>query len=275
MSLAGGQAILGFYCLIIRNGEANFGASAHMNRSLLLSLLLVMLPFVGSGQQFRGRVYDRLSMAPLASVLVTNTRSGALWLSDSVGNLGFTAFPGDEISFTRPGYKASYYKVRGYGDLIEVALERAPVQLQGVEVMSPLARYKQDSAFNRQFFRKDLGYVKSQIGMGSGSGGPGFGVSVGGVLSELALLASGKKKEVRRFEQEMLMLEGLQYSAIRYNPALVATQTGLSDTAATAFIVRNPLPNDYLRVASELELKMRVRDMYRAERKADSLKQVH
>jgi hypothetical protein len=154
-------------------------------------------------------------------------------------------------------------------------MARAPVQLKGVEVLSPMARYKRDSAFNRQFFRKDLSYVPSQIKMGSVSAGTGFGVSVGGVLSELALLATGKKKDVRRLQEEMLYLENLQFTSIRYNPALVSAQTGLNDSAATAFVVRNPIPSDYLRVASELELKMRIRETYRAELKADSLKRMH
>ena len=49
----------------------------------------------------------------------------------------------------------------------------------------------------------------------------------------------------------MHCLEGMQYSYIRYNAAIVTAQTGLTDTAAEAFIARHPIPNDYLQAASD------------------------
>ncbi len=241
-------------------------------RSLLAQLIFLLLPLFGSAQQHRGRVSDGFTGEGLGSVLIANTHNNALWLSDSVGGMVFTAYPGDIIRFSHPGYKAAEVRISGYNDDVTIGLQRAPIELKGVEVLSPMARFKQDSALNRLVFRKQLGYAHSQIGMTSASAGTGFGIGVGGIFSELALLASGKKKEARRFRDEMLFLEGMQFSNIRYTPSLVAAQTGLSDSASERFIVRNPIPSDYLRVASELELKQRIRDMYRDELKQDSLK---
>jgi hypothetical protein len=216
-------------------------------------------------QQHNGHVYDELSGEALRSVLITNTHSGALWLSDSGGNVAFTAYPGDVIRFSRPGYKEAKATISGYNDGVTIGLTRAPIELKGVTVETPLARFQRDTAFNHRYFHKELSYAHSQVAM------DGLGAS--GLISELALRATGKKRAARRLQEEMLFLEGMQYSYIRYNAAMVAAQTGLSDTAAEAFIARHPIPNDYLQAASELELKQHIRDLYREELKADSLKQ--
>ncbi len=239
---------------------------------VILSAVILLLACCqqAAAQQFHGKVYDALTNAPIAGVLVTDTRSGALWLSDSAGQIAFTAFPGDIVRLERTGFKTYALPVTTYSQLISVPLERAPVELRGVEVRSPLARFREDSAFNRQFFHKELGYARSQVSFGSSNSGIGVGSS--GLVSELALIVSGKRKAARRLEEEMLFLEGLQYSNIRYNANLVASQTGLPDSAAEAFIVRNPIPNEFLRAASEAELKMRIRETYRQELRTDSLR---
>lgn len=235
-------------------------------------MLLLLLPALSFAQQHHGRVYDLLSGEGLPRVLITNTRSGALWLSDSSGHIAFTAFPGDAVRFSRKGYRDALVTISGYDDGANVFLERAPIELKGVVVESPLAKYKRDTAFNRQFFRMQLGYAHSQMKLDNINGGAaGFGVGVGGVVSELATIVSGKRKQARKFEKAMLELEAEQYADIRYTRNLVTSQTGLQDTAAERFIVRHPIPNDFLQVASELELKQRIRDMYREELKADSM----
>src|ERR1043165_8035230 len=129
---------------------------------LLFAIITVFtLPAVVQAQQHHGRVYDALSNEPLGSVLITNTHGGALWLSDSSGNMVFTAFPGDVVRFSHPGYKSSEAHIAGYNDAVTISLQRAPIELKGVEVLSPMARYKQDSVFNHQFFHKELGYAHS------------------------------------------------------------------------------------------------------------------
>jgi hypothetical protein len=236
----------------------------------LLTAFLLSLPALA--QQHRGRVYDLLSGEGLPGVLITNTHSGALWLSDSSGNIAFTAYPGDVVRFSHKGYKDANITIAGYYDAPTLFLERAPIELKGVVVESPLAKYQRDTAFNRKFFRTELGYAHSQMKMDNIYGGPGFGIGVNGVFSELATIISGKRKHARKFERAMLELEAMQYSSIRYTPSLVTAQTGLTDTAAELFIVHHPISNEYLQAASELELKQHIRDMYREDLKADSLR---
>jgi hypothetical protein len=232
---------------------------------LLLITISAVLPFEAAAQQFHGRAYDAMSSAPVATVLITNTRSGAMWVSDSSGGVVFTAYPGDVVTFSHPAYKVYKIKIATYQDDVSVGLERAPVQLEEVKVESPMVRFSRDSAFNRQYFRKELGYAGPQVKLETQGG-----IGASGLISELVLGLSGKKKYYKRFAEEMAMLEELRYAGIRYTPGLVSSLTGLDDSAATFFIARHPIPADFVRVASELELKQWVREQYRAQQKADS-----
>lgn len=239
-----------------------------------LFFLLLFLPGIVSAQQYRGRIYDATSFTPVGNVLITNTRTSSLWLSDASGMIAFTAAPGDIMTFTNRYYKPAQLMITSFPQVISIAMNKAPIELAGVEVLSPLARYQRDSASNRQLYRKQLGYAHSRPEYSIGGGNATAGVGANGLVSELALLVSGKKKAAKRLEAELLYLEGLQYASIRYTPWLVSAQTGLEDSAAIAFIVRNPIPNDFLRLASELELKMRIRELYRAETSKAALEKV-
>ncbi|MBS1644679.1 MAG: hypothetical protein JST36_06530 [Bacteroidetes bacterium] len=223
----------------------------------LLFLLPLALPV--QGQQFHGKVYDEDRNIPLASVLVTNLHSNAMWVSDKDGNIAFTALPGELLRFHLPGYHDYDLRIFSDKDLIKVGMVRAPIELAEVEVLSPMARYRRDSTFNRQFFHKELGYAGRQTKMNYSGG-----IGIDGPFSALALWASGKKKYYKNFQKELVALEDMRYASIRYTPELVKAQTGLDDSGANAFIRAHPIPNDFVRYASELELKMWVRNEYRA-----------
>lgn len=240
-------------------------------RTFFLTALFVMLlsPSLWA-QQFRGRVYDFTSNEAVSSVLVTNTTSGALWVSDSAGHVAFTAYPGDVITFRHAGYREAQWRIATYNDAVAVGLYKAPIELREIKVLSPMMKLQQEAAFNRQYFKKELEYAGSKPGLSVGGGSAGAGIGMSGLFSELALRASGKKKAYRRFADEMLFLEQMRYADIRYSPGMVRSQTGLDDSAAAIFIAQHPIPDDFVHAASELELKMWIREQYRGSLKADS-----
>ncbi|MEO6832855.1 MAG: hypothetical protein ABI378_10205 [Chitinophagaceae bacterium] len=229
-----------------------------MPQRFCLCLFFFCLAANAHAQQFRGKVFDEDRSIPLASVLVTNLHTNAMWISDSAGNIAFSATPGEMIRFHHPSYRDYDLRIFSYNDIIKVGMVLAPVELEEVNVLSPMARYKQDSIFNHQFFHKELEYAHSRPKMDYNGG-----IGVDGPFSALALWASGKKKKYKNLEQEMAMLEDMRYASIRYTPDLVKAQTGLDDSAANAFIIKHPIPNDFVRDATELELKMWVRNQYR------------
>lgn len=227
----------------------------------LLSLLigLAILPFSVAAQQFKGRIMDANNGQPIAMVLITNLRSGSMWLSDSSGFCAFTAVSGDQVRFEHTAYRDFNLEIHSVQDLISVRMERAPIELKGVEVISPYTRFSRDSAFMRQYFHKELGYSGSQVKLDLDGG-----VGARGMISDLALSLSGKKKRAKQFAHDLQMLEEWRYEAIRYTPQLVMSQTGLDDSTARMFIVHHPMPYDLLRTGSELALKSWVRDEFQA-----------
>lgn len=235
----------------------------------LLPLLAILMSLNARAQQVRGRIVDAQSNRPMSQVLAKNLRSGALWVSDSLGNVAFTAFPGDVMRFSAPSYHEVNENILEYGQKIEVALVRAPIQLNEVKVLSPYARYQQDSAFNRLYYRLPLQFSKAQSKLDLSNG-----IGANGLISDLALGLSGKKKYYRQFASNMQMLEDLRFSGIRYTPEAVAAQTGMNDSAAAQFIQRNPMPTEIARYSGDLEFKMWIRTAYRTERRQDSLNMV-
>lgn len=230
-----------------------------MRRFLTIIIVATLLPVSLWAEQFRGRVVDASNGLPVATVLVRNLRTGSMWLGDSSGNIAFSAAAGDEIRLEHPSYNDYVLTIQTVADLIAVRMEKAPIMLQGVEVLSPYARFSRDSAFMRDYFHKEIGYSGSQVKLDMNGG-----IGTSGLISELALAVSGRKKRAKQFVEDLQMLESWRYEAIRYTPTLVMAQTGLSDSAARSFILQHPMPLDLLRGGSEMALKMWVRDEFRA-----------
>jgi len=233
---------------------------------------LLLLPVTLQAQQHSVRAYDLVSGQGVGPVLIKNLHSGALWLTDSAGAGAFTAYPGDRVQFTCPGYRPTDISIRGYSEPVTVQFLRAPIALKEVEVLSPYKKFQQDSIFNHQLLRKEIQYAGGLARLDNISGGTGFGIGFNGIFSELALRLTGKKKAAKEAVKSLMYLENLQLNSIRYTPGLVKSQTGLDDSAAWAFIRRHPISNDFLRDASELELKQYIRDLFRADLKEEEKK---
>lgn len=241
-----------------------------MRATILLCSICLTLRLPAAAQQQRWHIKDTAGNRGLTDVLLVNTASGSRWLSDSLGYVAFAAAIGDVVEIKSPGYKRRLIVVREGLTHLDVSLEKAATVLSEVRVLSPMALYMRDYIFNRQVFRKEIAYAgfkPSQKFYGNKGGPMGIdvGVEYSGLLSNIALKASGRKRAARRFSRELAYLEGGQLSAIRYTPALVSVLTGMDDAESLRFIVRNPLTHVYLETASELELKMRIRELFASE----------
>ena len=80
------------------------------------------------------------------------------------------------------------------------------------------------------------------------------------VLAE-ALSKSSKQKF--RFQKNFNYWETEKFVESRYTPEVVAKLTGLTGDSLAAFMMVYPMPYEYARVVSDLELKMWVRNNYK------------
>lgn len=236
----------------------------HKAYSLLLIIFSTIIPTAHAGYL---RVVSGAGGEAIPNVAVCGLRSNQTWLSDS---LGIVRIPHDDpgpFRFSHLSFQTRILKPDTGAGLRIITLQPLPYSLNGIVVLSPLARFRRDSAFNHSFFRRELADAKFKPGKKlifiHSPLGVQVGVQWGGVLSNVALVASGKKARYRKFARNLKRYETEKFAAIRYTTSLVSEQTGLEEDSAFAFIASHPLDDEFLRSATELELKMRVRELYR------------
>ena len=135
-------------------------------------------------------------------------------------------------------------------------------ELGEVTVRTKYHEFQTDSADRMVIYRKVLKDVadQSRVDM-SVSGG---GVGMGGLISKLARVISGRQKREKKFVKDFLADQQYRFTSLRYTPQLVEAMTGLSGDTVALFMAQNPMPYDYARVASDLEVKMWIRTQHRA-----------
>ncbi len=254
------------------NGNSRGLNFAHQFLSMrrLIIIFSCLFPVTAANAQERSlRIISSRSNNGISSVGVSGIRSAAVWLSDSAG---FVRIPSDEpgpLRFSHISYQTRILQI-DTGSSWTVRLSPLPYSLEGVTVLSPLARFRRDSAFNHSFFRRELADAKFKPGKKivfiPMPGRIEIGIQWDGAISNFAMIATGKKRQYKRFARALKEMEAGKYAAIRYTTAMVSEQTGLPEDSAMAFIAKHPLDEDFLRSASELELRMRVREMYRVNR---------
>ena len=234
-----------------------------MKSGFLLGLLIAICLFVPKvyGQMFSGRLTDAGSRRAVSEATVRNLTRDTVVYSDSMGHFSIGAAHGDNILIQHSGYKPVQLIMSSSMDRRHIELFRSTVELKEVVVSTEMAKFKRDSAFNHQFFHKELGYSGSQISM------PSSGIGADGLFSELALRVTGKKKKYQEFAALLETQEVERYTEIRYSPALVSRVTGLSDTLAAQFIVQHPMPYDFLRSATDLDVKIWILERYKGLKK--------
>lgn len=232
-----------------------------------MKALLIFVGFfvVGSAraQVYEAFVYDISTRKPVADAVVLNMDSKMAAMTGSNGQFLINGLPGHQLRVVHPGF-ADHFSYVSPRTSDTIFLIEHSVSLEEVTVSSELAKFRKDSADRRIIYKKVLEDAGSRPRAGSVSGGPNnFGFGVSGLFSELALRASGKKKAYRRFVRQMLQDEQNQFIALRYNAELVMRTINTTRDVADSFIVRHPMPVDFARQASDVEIKMWIRERWR------------
>jgi hypothetical protein len=212
-------------------------------------------------------VIDKLSGAPLPNAVVANKHTKVTSRTNEQGICNLSYTKGDTLLCSHPGFYFSVKRVYRLPDTIYMN----PVQnkLQEVEVKSPYAKYYEDSVERALTYRKTIKDAKHKPQMNMSNG-----IAFDGVISELAYVASGKKKKNKAFVKQLEEDNKQRYIALRYNTQLVEKLTSLKGNAAILFIQYNPMQYEFARAATDLEIQMWVRhhyDEWKANPSTDSL----
>ncbi|MBL7719266.1 MAG: hypothetical protein JNL72_10560 [Flavipsychrobacter sp.] len=219
------------------------------------TILAFLFTICAHGQMVTGSVIEAKTYEPVGDVLIANKRTGESVRSDSAGRYSINAIEGDLLLYYRLGFYTRRENARiTRGELPMVALTQSNT-LQEVEIKA--STYQLDSLERSIIYRKPLNDANEKV-----EAHVGFGIAFSGLFGKLASILTGREKRVQRFKKQFISGEQEKFIATRYNIPFVMKVTKLSEEEAGTFINANPIPYDFVRAASELELQMWVHDRF-------------
>ncbi len=213
--------------------------------------ILLFLPAVSLAQSLQGVVVDATSHLPLFPVTVVNVNTQQVSYTDATGFYTLPAKQGDKIAFSYIGYKTieKYKPLSVIISTLNISLERREYELDVVYLKpGQLSQYQLDSINRAETYKIQLDRRPPSI------------------LSPASAIAekfSRKAKRTYQFQKDFALGEIEKYVDNRYTPQLVTELTGLTGDSIGHFMYAYPMPYDFARVSSNLEMKMWIRDNYK------------
>lgn len=211
------------------------------------TLLLVLMSIQAYALQWRGTITDADTKQPIQGVVITNTASQFFVLTDERGQFSIEGNAKDKVSFTCPGYRSeTHIIIPGIeGIRLNFSMRLMSRELKEVIITQKYkTKYQIDSAERRAEQSRVLARQKSTIAS---------------PVSFLAERLSRKQRAIFRFQKNFEKMEKEQFADSRYTPEMVNTLTNLTGDTLAYFMRQYPIPYDYVRTATALELKMWVR----------------
>jgi hypothetical protein len=199
----------------------------------------------------RGTLVDGDTKQPLASVVVSNTNSRQIALSDSAGRYYLVAYYGNDIMFSLPGYKMQTRKMPATQSgtvVMNIELFRLSYQLDEFIYRPKYTRYQLDSMERKAVYSRVLSREKSTIGS-----------PVSWVVEKF----NPNSKRIFRFQKSYRYWETQKFIESRVHTETAEKLTGLHGDTLACFMNAYPMPYDYARVASDLEVKIFIRESYK------------
>ena len=223
-------------------------------RYLLLSLIIllaVLAAIPAAAQHMYGTVADE--GVGLEGAVITNNQSGAVSISDAKGMYRLSVRAGDSISVRMLGYQDVGFRIAASqkGDYFRnIALEPFTYMLSDVEV-SGLTPYQKDSIARRNLYAQPLSreWVSG-------------GAAVFHPMTFLAQKVSRKARQRRDFQLNYNNWENQKFIETRYTKELVGSVVPLTGDTLAYFMNAFPIPSDFARAATDLELRMWIKYNY-------------
>jgi hypothetical protein len=218
----------------------------------LTLVFLVVLCGVVRGQNLQGIVTDAATGKPLFPVTIVNLTTQQVTTTKENGFYTIPAKAGETVAFTFIGYKA-VERVKPTSVIIatlNIRMEPTEYRLRELKIRpGHLTKYQIDSLERVQTYKIQLQRRP-----------PSALVSPASALAEKF---SKKAKRTYQFQKDFAAGEIEKFVDTRYTPELVSSLTGLTGDSLGHFMNTFPMPYDFARTASELELQMWIRNNYK------------
>ncbi len=197
---------------------------------------------------------------PLAGVTVVNILTQQGTTTNDNGVYTIAANPGEMIAYSSVGYK-TVKKIKPQSVIVatlNVIMEPAAYQLKEFQLRpgNLVTQYQLDSAERRSTYQVPLRFPHSNP----------FNSPISAIAEKFTPLS----KEKFRFQKEFKEGETEKFIDTRYSPELVNTLTGFTGDTIGHFMYAYPMPYDFARSATDLEIKMWIRSNYREWMKKDT-----
>lgn len=213
--------------------------------------MLLLFAGFAKAQVLRGVITDSATHKPLYPVTVVNLDTRESAYSDEKGNYSIAVRPGNHVAYTYIGYKPQQRIIRYVlGDMqINVQMQGVNYQLDEFTVRPGYTPYQIDSLQRRSTYQRPLALPHAS--------------PFNSPISAIAQLFAPTTKQTFRFQKSYAKWESQLFIDSRYSPELVTQLTGLTGDSLGNFMNATPMPYDYARTATELEIKMWIRYNYK------------
>lgn len=226
---------------------------------LCLFLLLSLVCLKADAQIWlTGRVYDSTRMVSIPYVKVT-TKKGGLTFTDSIGRYGLNVTKNDSVQFTYRGKSTHFFPVSemrypaGFDVALQVTVQDRYQTLKEIVVVAK--SYRQDSAENREKYRKIFDFETGGLQLGSS-----------GNLDPNSIITAfrfRKNKVMRSFRNRLIEEEQQKFVDSRFTKALVRQITGLPENQLERFMKLWRPPYELVAFAEEYQFHQYILDASR------------
>ncbi len=226
-------------------------------RGALLTCITLLIVFSVSGQTLRGIVVDGETQQPLYLVNVVDNANSQSTATDERGIYTLAAKNGDVISYSFIGYH-TVQRLATTDSVLRVSLFPLSVNLQEYVLHPDYTPYQKDSAEMAMRYSTELNKKPVKVGFSSANGG-GISGLIGGPVQRM----SKSYKQNKKFKENFQKDQEQKYIDTRYTPELTGALTGFSGDSLAIFMNAYPMEYKFARTATDLELKMWIRQNYK------------
>jgi carboxypeptidase-like protein len=226
-------------------------------RLFLLTSFILSLVISVHGQTLKGIVLDAETTKPLYPVTIVNLTTEQSTTSGESGYFELPAKNGDGISFSFLGYHTEQ-RVANPGMELKMELYPLSVQLKEYILHPDYTPFQKDSAAMATLYSTELNKKPVKVGFSNANGG-GFTGLIGAPVQKMSKSYKQNKKFRENFQRDIEQ----KYIDTRYTPGLVSALTGFAGDTLAIFMNSYPMEYNFARAASDLEIKVWIRNNYR------------
>ncbi len=216
-------------------------------KGLLVLVLVLITNCLGAQVLFKGKVIDSVTLKGLYPVSIENMRTRQGVLSEKGGRFELPVSVGDYLLFKQVGYSNKLVQVK-FGDEAKyhtIMMDIKPILLKGATIHQGPTEYQLDSANRASIYQDVIEYRQRK--------------SIMSPVTSIYQKFSRKHKNLRKFQNQIARTEEEKFIDSRYSPELVYSLTKLEQKELMLFMKTYPMPYDYARAATDLEIKMWIR----------------